>query len=203
LKMRIPKLLEHMEDSAGRIRDIVSELKDFSRINPPEMTDQVDMNLVVEKARGLVDTFIQRSTDFFSMECQANIPVFTGNRLKVEQVVINLLINACQALENKQQKIEVRTEYDPVLGCVIAEIHDAGIGIPEDVIDRIRDPFFTTKQSRGSTGLGLAISDRIVRDHGGKMTFFSSPGQGTSVKLFFPILDVEKIKEGKWSENRV
>jgi signal transduction histidine kinase len=195
LQERIPLLLDHIEDGAQRIRDIVSELKDFSRIKPPEMNDKVDVNLAVEKAKGLVANLIQKATSDFSMDLQPNIPLFRGNIQKIEQVIINLLINSCQALKDKKQKILVRTGYDPNLDYVTVEVRDTGIGIPSDLMDRIKDPFFTTKQTSGSTGLGLAISDRIVKDHGGRMNITSSLETGTLVKLSFPIQPVEKAKE--------
>ena len=195
LQERIPLLLDHIEDGSERIRDIVSELKDFSRIRPPELNDEVDVNLAVEKARGLVANLIHKSTSHFSMDLQPNIPWFRGNIQKIEQVIINLLINSCQALENKKQKINVRTGYDQALDHVTVEVRDTGAGIPSDLLDRIKDPFFTTKQASGSTGLGLAISDRIVKDHSGRMDILSSFGKGTSIKLSFPVQPGETEKE--------
>ncbi|MBU3915519.1 hypothetical protein KKA14_08280 [bacterium] len=72
-------------------------------------------------------------------------------------------------------------------GKIIVLIEDRGVGIPFEFLDRIKDPFFTTKQSSGNTGLGLAISDRIVENHGGRLRFTSFPGKGTSARLYFPI----------------
>ncbi|MCP4694124.1 MAG: HAMP domain-containing histidine kinase, partial [Desulfobacterales bacterium] len=68
----------------------------------------------------------------------------------------------------------------------IIRVEDQGAGMPPEVLDRIKDPFFTTKRNSGGTGLGLAISDRIVKDHGGAMAFVSAPGRGATVKIRLP-----------------
>ncbi len=74
------------------------------------------------------------------------------------------------------------------------EVRDEGIGVAPEVMQRIKDPFFTTKRDTGGTGLGLAISDRIVRDHDGKMTFISEQGRGTTVRVYFPVPANEREK---------
>jgi signal transduction histidine kinase len=172
-------------------------LRDFSRITPPELNDDVDVNVAVEKARDLTANLIQKSTVHFAMNLEPYLPAFKGNIQKIEQVIINLLINSCQALEHISQKIEVRTGYDTALKCVTVEVRDTGAGIPSELLERIKDPFFTTKQSTGSTGLGLAICDRIVNDHKGRMDVSSSLAEGTCVKLSFPVQPVEKAKENR------
>lgn len=186
LKQRIPRLLEDMRDNAGRIRNIVSELKDFARLSPPDLNDSVDINAAVNKACGLTANLIKKSTDHFSVMVGSEIPPFRGNAQKVEQILINLLINACQSLTAREQEILVQTRFDPAGGTVTVEVRDGGRGIPPELLDRIKDPFFTTKQGGGSTGLGLAISEKIIQDHGGKLIFSSTSGKGTTATLQFP-----------------
>lgn len=184
---RTPRLLDHIEDSARRIRNIVNELKDFARLSPPEMDPDVSANTAVEKAVALVSNLIAKSTEHFIVDYAPDLPSFRANTQKVEQVIINLLVNACQALENKQQSIRVTTGWNPESGYVFVAVQDEGCGMSSDVQQRLKDPFFTTKQSAGSTGLGLAISDRIMKDHGGKMEFASSLDEGTRATLYFPV----------------
>jgi len=186
LHERIPRLLDHIEDGAGRIRNIVSELKDFSRISSPDLKDDVDINLAVEKAVGLVGNIIRKSTDHFAVHLAHSPPTFRGNTQKVEQVIVNLLVNSAQALEYSGQRIDIATGFDPDRGCVTVEVADTGAGMSEETLARILDPFFTTRQERGNTGLGLAISRRIMKDHGGEMAFESAPGKGTRATLTFP-----------------
>lgn len=183
---RTPQLLMHIEDGARRIKNIVNELKDFARLSPPEMVPGVCINLAVEKAVALVSNMISQSTSFFSSDYAPDLPPFTGNIQKVEQVIINLLVNACEALENKQQSIRVTTGLCPESGQVLVAVSDEGRGMSSHVRERIDDPFFTTKQTAGNTGLGLAISARIMKDHGGKMDFDTALNEGTTVTLYFP-----------------
>ena len=186
IRDRMPMLLEHIEDGTRRVRDIVTDLKDFARETPSERSDDIDVNKVVEKAIGLVSNLIKKSTDHFSVDYTSDPPKFKGNIQRIEQVVINLVMNACQALPDNDKAVRVSTGMDPDGSSVFVEVQDQGIGMPPDVIQQIKDPFFTTKRDGGGTGLGLAISDRIVLDHEGKIVFTSEPGEGTTVRVSFP-----------------
>lgn len=184
---RTPRLLGHIEDGARRIQNIVNELKDFSRISPSSLQNDVAINTAVGKAVTLLGSIIQKATDNFSIHLAPGLPAFKGNEQRVEQVIVNLLVNAVQALENRNQQIGITTGYDAALQRVTVEVADTGMGMSAETLARIRDPFFTTKQSSGNTGLGLAISQRIMADHGGDMVFFSSRESGTRATLYFPV----------------
>jgi signal transduction histidine kinase len=184
---RMPMLLAHIEEGTRRVRDIVTDLKDFARETPSERSDDIDVNKVVEKAVGLVSNLIRKSTDHFSVNYMPGVPIFKGNAQRIEQVIINLVMNACQALPDSDKAVQVSTGTSSDGGpSVFVEVQDQGIGMPPDVIQQIKDPFFTTKRDGGGTGLGLAISDRIVQDHEGKLTFISEPEKGTMVRVSFP-----------------
>jgi signal transduction histidine kinase len=184
---RTPRLLQHMDEGVGRIQNIVGELKDFSRISPPMLRNDVAINAVVEKAVALLGNILQKSTDSFAVNPAPDLPPFLGNMQKVEQVIVNLLVNAAQALKGKHGRIEISTGYDAASRRVRVDVTDTGVGMTPETLARIGDPFFTTKQSRGNTGLGIAISKRIMEDHGGEMIFASSPERGTRATLFFPV----------------
>ncbi|MCG6911730.1 MAG: cache domain-containing protein, partial [Deltaproteobacteria bacterium] len=109
LRERIPDLLAHMSESASRVKSIVSDLKDFARQNPGEMADWVDLNQVAKKAVGLVANLIKKSAQDFNAEYAPELPRFTGNSQRMEQVVINLLVNACQAVAGRHKGITVAT----------------------------------------------------------------------------------------------
>lgn len=187
LRDRIPLLLDHIEDGARRIKNIVADLKDFSRTKPPEMDDEINLNHSARRAIGLLSNLIRKSTLHFAVDYRIDLPVIIGNEQKLEQVIVNLLVNACQALNSKKDRISLKTGFDEKAGTVFLEVEDSGSGIEFDLLDRIRDPFFTTKQDNGNTGLGLAISDRIVQDHGGKLQFSSFPGEGTCARIVVPV----------------
>jgi signal transduction histidine kinase len=194
IRERMPMLLSHIEDGTRRVRDIVTDLKDFARETPSERSDDIDVNEVVLKAVGLVSNLIKKSTNDFSVDYTPNPPAFKGNAQRIEQVIINLVMNACQALSDSERAVRVRTGRDPDEACVLVEVQDEGVGVPPQVMQRLKDPFFTTKRDTGGTGLGLAISDRIVRDHEGRMTFISEQGRGTTVRVYFPVPANEKEK---------
>jgi len=169
------------------VKTIVGELKDFARQGPSEMVDLVETNPIVAKAVGLVGNLIKRSTHHFTAQYGPNIPRFKGNSQKISQVIINLLVNACQALPDPERAIQLTTVYETSAGQVVIEVTDEGCGMPEEVLQKIRNPFFTTKRESGGTGLGLAIADRIVEDHGGSIRFISAVNQGTTARVCLPI----------------
>lgn len=187
IRDRVPVMLASITDDTRRVRDIVTDLKDFARDNPSDLTEEVHLNTVVDKAVGLTTNLIHKSTKHFKLTLHDHLPVFVGNSQRIEQVVINLLVNACQALPDPERGVELATRIDQEKNQVVLEVRDQGEGIEESVLNRIVDPFFTTRREKGGTGLGLAISDRIVRDHGGTLSFESAPGQGTAVTVRFPI----------------
>jgi len=191
LQDRMPLLLESVADGARRVKVIVEDLKDFSRQSPPQMHDRIDINLIVNKAIGLLGNLIKQSTRRFESDFGRDIPIFMGNAQKIEQVFINLIVNACQSLPDRDRGVRIATVFDQVENRIVIQVSDEGCGIPEESLQRIRDPFFTTKREAGGTGLGLAIVDRIVRDHGGHISFDSTVGQGTTARVFLPIEKIE------------
>jgi signal transduction histidine kinase len=186
LRDRIPDLLSHMTESATRVKTIVSDLKDFARQNPGEMGEWVDLNEVAKKAVGLVSNLIKKSAHSFAADYADGLPRFMGNSQRMEQVVINLLVNACHAVAGRHKGIRVATGVDREKGWVFLEVRDEGAGMTPEVLRRIKDPFYTTKRDSGGTGLGLSISDRIVQAHGGTLTFVSRPEEGTMARVAIP-----------------
>ncbi len=187
IRDRVPQMLTSITDDARRVRDIVADLKDFARDNPSAMKDEVDLNDVVNKAIGLSTNLINKSTKHFTLICHPDLPALVGNAQRIEQVVINLVVNACQALPHVDRSIIVTTGHQTEKKEIMLEVKDQGEGIDANTLTRLTDPFFTTRREKGGTGLGLAISDRIVKDHGGSMTFHSAPGKGTTVRVTFPL----------------
>lgn len=186
LQERVPLLLKDIKEGAMRVKRIVEDLKDFARQGPSDLTDMVDVNSTIKAAVGLVSNQIKKSTDYFEVEYGLDIPKFKGNTQRIEQVIINLLVNACQALPDKECSIQISTEYDKEPSNVLVQVRDQGVGMSAEVLQRIKDPFFTTNRESGGTGLGLAISERIIEDHGGTMRLDSSPGKGTTVTVSLP-----------------
>lgn len=183
--------LEHMMietlEASNRIGRIVEDLKNFGRRESSGLNEMVDLNIVAETAIRLIENTIKKFTDFFDVHYAQDLPTIRGNVQRIEQVIVNLLLNACQALPDRDRHITVVLRYDPVHQMVEFEVADEGIGIEPDRIQYITDPFYTTKREQGGTGLGLSVSTGIAKDHGGHLTFRSVLGKGTIVTLSLPI----------------
>lgn len=186
LRQRLPLLLSDIVDAARRVRSIVADLKDFARQGPSNLDERVDINASVRRAAGLVGNLIKKSTRDFALDLAPDLPPVPGNSQRIEQVLVNLLVNACQALTDPGEAVRVATRFDADAGRVRIRVTDTGPGIPEDLLQRIKDPFFTTKRDQGGTGLGLAISERIVQDHGGRLDLAPAAPRGTTATITLP-----------------
>ncbi|WP_417553224.1 transporter substrate-binding domain-containing protein [Marinomonas fungiae] len=186
LREELPAMLQDMLAGSQKIRHIVDDLKDFAREAPDTTFELVDLNKVLALAIRLVDKTIRQSTDHFNVSYGANLPPLYGNGQRIEQVLINLIVNACQALEHTGQSISIRT-YMPTSTTLACVIEDQGRGIEPAFLERLCDPFFTTRREEGGTGLGLSVSSRIIQEHQGQLTFTSTPGQGTQALLTFSV----------------
>jgi signal transduction histidine kinase len=192
MKSQIPLLLDEILDGAQRIKNIVDDMKDFAR-GGDEMDNRLfDLNTVANKAIRLVNNQIKMSTNRFSCDLTGDPLPVQGNPQRIEQVLVNLIINACQALPEKARGLSISTFFDTGLQLCKVIVVDEGIGIPEQAMPHLTDPFFTTRREQGGTGLGLSVSARIVKEHGGSLQFESSPGQGTTVILALPAASEEK-----------
>ncbi|GGY04234.1 histidine kinase [Litchfieldella qijiaojingensis] len=196
MRDEIPLMLDEMLDGTQRIKRIVGDLKDFARQGNTDLGETLDLNDVVITAVRLVDNSIRKATCRFETHYGANLPPLKGNAQRIEQVVINLVLNACQALESMDQGIILTTRYDHARGRVILEIRDQGKGIDPESINLLTDPFFTTRRECGGTGLGLSVSAGIVREHHGSLEFDSRPGEGTTVTLALPV-SAEPTPDGR------
>lgn len=181
-------LFSGIRDGSKRIKQIVEDLKDFVRRDTSDMTQSVDMNAVLKSAISLLSNTIMKSTNHFSVAYGKDLPLLKGNFQRFEQVMINLIQNACQALPDNRKGIRVSTSYEEKKPSMVVEVEDEGTGIPSDMLSHITDPFFTTKSDSGGLGLGLSISSRIVKESGGTLTFASEPGKGTRAKIVLPIV---------------
>ena len=182
----IADLMTDIENSSQRIKVIVEDLKNFARPGDVELSEEVDINAVVQAAVNLVFNLIHKSTSDFQVVYDEKHPFIKGNSQRLEQVMVNLIQNACHALTEKHQMIRVKIESNPEEGFVEIRVWDAGSGIKAAHLKKITDPFFTTKRDKGGTGLGLSVSLGIIKEHGGAMSFDSILGKGTEVLIRLP-----------------
>jgi len=188
VREEVPLMLEEMQDGAQRIKRIVNDLKNFARKDDTATQQELDFNDVVQTAIRLVEVTTRKVTNAFSVVYADNLPKIMGNAQRLEQVVVNLIMNACQALPDPGRAIAISTFFDTHANAVILIVRDEGTGIPCEHLPYLTDPFFTTKRESGGTGLGLSITASIIKDHDGELSFESTPGEGTTVKISLPAI---------------
>jgi len=176
------KLLDKIARQTFRASEIVNSLLNFSRTSSTAFED-IDLNRVVRETLTLLEHQFQKAGINVESELEEALPVIRGNAGKLQQVFLNLFINARDAMESGGT-LRVTTKPDAV--GVRVEVSDSGPGIPRENLARIFDPFFTTKGARKGTGLGLSVSYGIVEEHGGVIEVESRPGEGTVFRLEFP-----------------
>jgi two-component system NtrC family sensor kinase len=177
----IPQLIEESREGTDRIKKIVLDLKDFAHPGADKICE-VDINRGIKSTLNVVWNELKYKATV-SKEL-GDIPKIQGYPQQLNQVFMNLLINAAQAIREKGE-IQIRTLA--VDGCVDVVIADNGIGIPRENLSKIFDPFFTTKEIGSGTGLGLHVVHNIVRKHGGSIAVKSEVGQGTEFQIRLPI----------------
>ena len=187
LREQLPGLLDDMEGASTRISAIVEDLKNFARSDSAEWAERFSLNEPVEAALRLLKHANKKASERIEISLCPQLPDMLGSQQKIEQVAINLIINASQALESPEQGLFITTEWDSKRNEVLLIVRDEGRGIPKENLHLLRDPFFTTKRETGGTGLGLSISDTIIKAHGGRMDIQSEVGVGTTVTLHLPV----------------
>lgn len=192
---KIDELISGIGEGCVRIKKIVDNLKNFARQDTGSLDQNVDLNKVIEVAIVIVNNLIKKNTNSFTVTYEKNLPVIKGNFQKLEQIVINLITNACEALKNETKQLSIATFYHQDKAMAGFQVADTGIGIPQENLHHIIDPFFTTKREMGGTGLGLSITWNIIKDHGGDLVFDSEPGRGTTVTVTIPVLKPDEQGE--------
>jgi two-component system NtrC family sensor kinase len=179
--------LREIEKSAIRCKAIVEALLRFSRQSPSAPRLRLAINDVVRESLTLVSYKYAASDVEIRCQLEDGLPTVLGNASQLEQVLVNLLSNAYEAITGSGGRggaIEVRTAF--VGGAVELEVADSGRGIDEAHLPKIFDPFFTTKEEGRGNGLGLAITYAIVREHGGRIAARNRPGGGALVVVTLP-----------------
>ena len=174
-------LLAESKDGAERVRTIVQNLKNFSRIDEAQAT-HVDLNECLESTVTIAWNELKYKATL--NRDYGELPQVKCRPQQLNQVFLNMLVNAAHAIE-KQGMVTIRTRQEN--DQVTVAIHDTGCGIPEGIRTRIFEPFFTTKEAGKGTGLGLSISYDIIKNHGGAIEVESSAADGTTFTIRLPI----------------
>jgi len=180
-----------MEDGVRRVQKIVRQLLDFSQQHEPEFA-LTDINHVVDRVLVLTTHLFASNRIRLETGFGQGLPNVMVDRHMIEQVLMNLVLNAVQAMKDGGG-LTIRTSV--VEGICLIEVRDTGSGIPPAVLPRIFDPFFTTKSEGEGTGLGLSVSLGIVERHGGKILVDSEVGKGTTFTLCLPVSRERSLME--------
>jgi len=178
------KLLEKITKQTFRASEIVNNLLNFSRTNATEFTD-VDVHQVIRDTVALLEHQLKSARIRVTQDFRAECPMTAGNAGKLQQVFLNLFVNARDAMPEGG---ELRITTDMMNSKIEILVQDTGTGISKENITKIYDPFFTTKSPGKGTGLGLSVSYGIVQEHGGTISVESKAGTGTTFRLELPLV---------------
>ncbi|MGJ9417205.1 ATP-binding protein [Massilia sp. CMS3.1] len=192
LRQDIPALMAESREGIVRVRHIVQDLKDFSRVDANLGWVWANIRQGIDSTLNIVANEVKYKADVVKQ--YADIPDIQCLPVQINQVVMNLVVNAAHALGAERGRITVTTGQDDDEHVWI-EVADNGCGIAPDILSRIFDPFFTTKAVGKGTGLGLSVSYGIVQKHGGCIDVKSEPGQGSCFRVRLPIYQQTAVNE--------
>jgi PAS domain S-box-containing protein len=187
------KLLDNIENGSRRINIAVSNLRGISRAKEKTNMDWIDVKEVIEKSVSICRSKINRMVKSFEVNISDDLPLFYTDSGAIETAVINLLINAAQAVDKDNSWIRLKVALDDSSqNDLTIEVSDNGCGIEEKIKNHIFDPFFTTKSPSEGTGLGLSLCHNSIRESGGRIEVESAAGKGSTFKVILPDNDIKK-----------
>jgi signal transduction histidine kinase len=194
--MPTEEIPERIIKEGDRVATIVRSLLSFAREDDKKKKTSLNVQEVLEEVLALTKAQIDKDGISLKIDFPSKLPKIFGNFQQIEQVFLNIINNARYALNQQypqtspNKKLIIHGSEEIVDGRQHIEVTfiDYGIGIPTEVLDKIYNPFFSTKPSGKGTGLGLAISHGIISDHGGKLIFESNEDEYTKVLIFFPAI---------------
>lgn len=181
-----------------RIREIVKDILNFARAGEQTDPSEVDINQEVMDTVKMLQPQMNFIDIVFDLFLQDGMPLVTIGKEHLKQVIINILVNASQAMNGKGM-ILIHTYIDRINHTAIIRIKDSGPGIPQDLINKIFDPYFTTKKQGEGTGLGLSVSYGLIKMYGGDIRVESKVGKGAAFILRLPLIPVMETIENKES----
>jgi nitrogen-specific signal transduction histidine kinase/FixJ family two-component response regulator len=181
-----PDILE-IEKASLRCKHIIENLLHFSENTSHQKRNSLSVNALIESTLPLIQYSASAKQNFrIEKKLEPEIPGIRGNPNELQQVFLNLLLNAIQAMPHGG-KISLQTKFLPHESAVQITVSDTGVGIPKQNLSKIFDPFFTTKEKTSGTGLGLSVSYGIIRNHKGTIEVESRLKKGSTFKVFLPV----------------
>lgn len=184
--------VEEVREASQRAVALTRQLLDFAR-KREGVRIPVDLAGAVADAAKLIRRILGKQIEL-RLNCDAGAPAILGDPNKIQQILLNLAVNSRDAMP-QGGTLSIRTRWDGA-DRIVLEVHDNGCGIPSDVVPRIFDPLFTTKEAGQGTGLGLSIVRTLVEQHGGRVEVSTGAGEGTTMKMEFPTLATHQTSPG-------
>ena len=181
----LPTLIDRSREGLRRIEQIVRDLRDFARVDPGDF-QETDLNQGLRSSLNIIQGRARNQGVTINTELEPLPPVLCQPG-KINQVLLNLLVNALDASKNGDT-LTLRSRPEPGNQGVLIEVEDTGSGISPKILKKIFDPFFTTKAVGKGTGLGLSISYGIIASHGGTLEVNSVPEQGSTFTIRLPLV---------------
>lgn len=178
---------EAILNNAERVERVIQDLRAYNLGERSELSPGVSVNRVVEEALTIIRAYGRQGEISITPTLTPNLPEITGNQHQLEQVVVNLLLNAMQAMPNNRGMVTVRTEHSNEVNEVLIIVTDQGEGISPSVRKHLFEAFFSTRIDKGGSGLGLYISNFIVSEHKGRLSIDSEQGAGTVATVHLPL----------------
>lgn len=202
--------LDAIEKSSLRASELTSQLLAYSRKGKLEIK-LFNINNVIKNVYDIISKTFEKTVEI-SLDTDDNIKSIEGDMSQMNQVVLNLAINSREAMPNGG-KLTIRTFMEEVSEDIdkvdsgmepgvytCAEFTDTGVGMDEYILERIFEPYFSTRKEKGGTGLGMSVVYGIVKNHGGYISIKSSPGEGTKTTVYIPASNAEEVKEEEEKE---
>jgi C4-dicarboxylate-specific signal transduction histidine kinase len=188
----IYELLDDIEYGASRITSIVSDLREFARMEDTKKMVRIGLKPVIERAIGICKGQIKKKVKYLDVSIQKDLPKILTNPKAVEQVLINLLVNAAQAADKEDSRIKLSVSLDTTMqNNLIIKVEDNGVGMDEKIKSKLFVPFFTTKKAGEGTGLGLYVSNNLIEGLGGRIEVESERGVGSVFRAILPNAEIK------------
>lgn len=187
LKIKIEDLLNGIQHGSTRIKTLLTALNIYANLNHYDYSEIIDINDIITSSVSILDPLIKERTNQLKVITGKGVPKLTGNIDLMFHVFVNIITNSCEALENKEKSITIKSSYDHKRNSICVMVKDQGCGILAEDLKDVFIPFFTTKSNAGHHGLGLTIAEQIVYNQKGEILIHSKSPTGTTVTIYLPL----------------
>ena len=189
---KVVQILDQLQSASRKIESVIRRVMDFTKSSEPQLS-LIDINVPIEEAINLSAVSLRKRRIKIEKYLAENLPFCYLDAQLIEQVMLNLITNAAEAMMDMQETKTIAVTSTVVKDQIRVSVSDSGPGVPPESREIIFDPFYTTKN--GSSGIGLSLSHRIITDHGGSLTALAGELGGAEVRIEIPIHNKKSIED--------